>query len=252
MFQATYFFHNEQEALEWTDTTKDIAEIYSNLMLGEYKDFPNFKEGGLPLVHLFNIVRTIVDSLEKSAFPEIKLQQLMAKFTLVTTSKCITTYQNSPDIFDYQCTDAIYRVMIAGSVWLCLPTQLRTSQILKILKKCSDTSPNYDSLFAKFEQSATSFAVKQEGVKAPYKLLRKTDFIKVMNACYNLGFFGMSNPSGERMPAKNKDKFFQSLEVVFDDKLENPAKIIGKAKQTESYMKVFNELIDQASKDYGA
>lgn len=253
MFQATFYFRNNQEVLKWNDTTRDIANIYSKLQLGEVSGITDFVEWKLPLCHLFNITRTIVEKLESATFPLTEIPQIMEKLHPVITSVAITTYQDSKDVFGYNCTSALYRVIIAASVWVCLPPSLQTEEMLHALKKCSKTSPEYDTLFAEFEQIVPR--VKNKNVdsdRAPYKLLRKTDFIKVMNACYNLGYFGMSNPNGDKIPVKNKDKFFQSLEVIFDDKLENPAKVIGKAKQTDVYLNTFDELRDRATKDYEA
>lgn len=253
MFQATFYFRNNQEALDWNGTTRDIADIYSKLQLGEVPGISDFAEGKLPLRYLFNITRTIVEKLKSATFPLVEIPQIMAKLNPVISSAVITTYQNNRDVFEYNCTSDLYRVVIAASVWVCLPLSLQTEDMLHALKKCSKTSPNYDALFAEFEQIVPR--VKNKNVdsdRAPYKLLRKTDFIKVMNACYNLGYFGMSNPNGDKIPVKNKDKFFQSLEVIFDDKLENPAKVIGKAKQTDVYLNTFDELRDRATKDYEA
>jgi vacuolar-type H+-ATPase subunit I/STV1 len=116
----------------------------------------------------------------------------------------------------------------------------------EIKKKVSENTPSDDidklkerisELEKKLAETSTQFCIAEK---------RKTDFIKIINAMYELRMFETTDGK----IASNKQLLFNALGSFFNNNFEAYSTLLSNAKETANYLEVFEKLKEKAENYY--
>ncbi len=213
-----------------------------------------------PQLVCFNAIKTIYEHFKSTPMPEIEapivLHSLIPLNSGYTIFNAKELQPNSPE-YSLRPRSWRYYTIIVASLWYIFHCEKEDKKVLLTLlaNQCqqNDVSKKVFECFKKLYEEQKLKVVKQEEIQninyiPQYHIAdkRKADVLKLFYYMYQLKLF--TNPDGT--PTKGVKKFMQDIGNFYGEDFTNYAQHISKAKEMDTYMNIFNDLLNIAKNDY--
>lgn len=251
------YFNKTADILTWKKCTPEllraIISFYNNPPEGSTKIDLRY----MPKMVCINAVRQLYENLKNCALPEMLAELKIQELNIQPNNGSHYADGNKPAAASFHFVPRVstHKALIVSAVWYIFASdEPQNPDLLLILSEAAkaDSRKTFEVFQKLYEQQKAQTTQVAESPNAEYipqyriADKRKADFMKVMYYLHQLKMF--TNPDGT--PAKGTKKFMQDIGKFYGEDFSNYAQHISKAKETDTYMNIFNDLRETAQKDY--